>query len=263
MADSQALPGEALGWLFYKNSPSGAALTTGDGDGNVFFFPGSEKMTSSYQATFRAISAITDACFNKPARSVISGAQNSIANCPMAGAQTFLGQFVNGLAIGYTALGEVASLDIASPDEAECGVDLTPAAGTSWSMVELIAWRDCENVIHSVRANIARKITAANPSGGQGFGGPNPAANTVNYTLTLEANDGWDAGPGDLFPLFEDLAGGVADTRPVSMGVTFDDPDDIAELVAACSCKLAYAGLPLTAAMVAAETVPDTPLITG
>lgn len=268
MAFEQSMASEVLGRILYKNGVGGEPLSIADGDDNVFFFPGSETMSSEYQATFRTVAAIASACFNRPETRRVSGATGVIRGCPINGAQEFLGQFVNGLAIGYDALGAVASLDIESPGDSNClDCDTAASASSTWSMVEIICYRDCNNNVVDIRANIARSITAADPSGAYTFGGTDPTANAIDFNLTFSNNAGWHGGsagsPGLLFDLYEDTGGAVDNGRPVSMGVAFADTDEYDEIIAACACDLSYAGIPLTAAMVTAATVPDKQLFTG
>lgn len=262
MADDQTQPGEVLGWLFYKNSPSGAALTNADGDNNMFFFPGGEAQTSAYGIQNRTIAAVASACFTSSEKVLTSGAQVTINGCSMMGAQTFMTQFVNGLVPGYDGSGNVITIDIEGPDDASCNTCAADVAGDKWSLVELVCWRDCDGNIDEVRGNVARQISAAVPSGTMNFGGA-PGANSTNFpmVLTLEPNDGWGDGPGDVFPIFEDTGGAVDDTRPVSLGFTFPTPADATVLLAECGCDLSWAGVPITAALVTAGTVPATPLI--
>ena len=263
MADSLGMPAQLLGRILYKNDASGAAQTIADGDDNVFFFPGSESMTSSYAAVFRTIAAVSKACFNSPAKQQLTGATGTIGGCPLGGYQTFLSQFVNGLAAGYDDVGAIASLDIESPSDSNClDCDNTATVTQDWSMVELVCYRDVNNVVTEIKANVARAITAADPSAGQSYGGLDPTANTISYNLTFATNDGWGTGPGGLFEIYEDTGQVQANRRPVSQGITLPSTE-YDEIIAACAADLSYAGIPLTAAMVVAETVPDMALFTG
>jgi hypothetical protein len=129
-------------------------------------------------------------------------------------------------------------------------------------MIELAGWRDCNDGEVVVAANIARAITAADPSTGPRFGGVNPGDNNFSVTLTLDANTGWGAGPGGLFPLFEQDDTTVAST-PVSLGFALTTEAIYEDLITLCACDSALRGVPLTAALVLANAELQTPLIEG
>lgn len=267
MADIQGVPAELLVRLFYKNTALGAAGVVpvgGAGDGNVYLFTGGSAMTSQYDAQFTNVAAIASACFNRQASQSVSGAKATIGDCNLTGAKEFAGQFVNGFTNSYNALGNVLTLDIASPNSAANCLKWgqVTAAGQRWTMIELAGWRDSNDGEVVVAANIARAITAADPSAGPRFGGVNPGDNNFSATLTLDPNSGWGTGPGGLFPLFEQ-DGTTAASTPVSLGFEMGTPAIYEDLITLCSSDSALRGVPLTAALVAANVELQTALIQG
>ena len=267
MADIQGVPAELLVRLFYKNSAAGVPGVVpddGSGDGNVFMFVGNDVQTSQFAATFNNVAAITGAAFNRPAYQNVSGATATITDCNLTGAKEFGGQFINGFTNGHDDSGNVITLDIASPNGDDSCLRWGAASETTteWTMIELVGWRDCNDNELSVNANIARAITAADPQAGPKFGGTNPADNNFSATLTMQTNSGWGSGPADLFPIFES-DGTTATRTPTSIGFEMDTASVYEDLIALCSCDSALRGVPLTAALITANTALDTPLIVG
>lgn len=259
MTTTSAMPGEMLARLFYKNDATGAPLTIasdGSTDGSVFLFTGNGDMGSEAGPTFETVAAISSNAYTREARQDVSGATAVMRDTPITGAMEFLGQILTGYKLQYDALGDVSGLGVESAAAADCTRWTTASsAATSWTVVELVGYRYCDDVQESVRANIFRNVQEVSPSSNFQFGLDDPGTGSVDLNMTCKAaTAAWGDGPNDVFTIYDDTGAATLTTDPITLGWPVGTAALYEDLITLCACDNAIRGVPLTAALVGATT---------
>lgn len=272
MADTQAMPAEALARIIYKLDPTtGEPIrleTDGSTDGSVFLMTGNKVMSSTMGPTFNTQPAISTDSYTRAAVDTVNGAEATWVDVPNIGAMELYAELLKGWVGTKDGSGNVIALSIEDAATAECNTWTTSASTSSrFGALELVGWRYCDNEQDSVRMNIFREISEATPSANLQAGLVDPGSSTSgNINLKLISNDGWLATAGDawfnaLFPMFSDDAGAVGAANPGTFGLPVGTESLFDELINLCACNNGVRGIPLTAALVLANPELDTPLI--
>lgn len=256
-----ALAAEMVARIFYKNDATGApVLVASDGstDGSVVLFTGNTQMQSQPGVDVSQQGEISTAAYTRQARTQVDGASAVLRDTPIFGALEFLADFLSSYKKTYTAGGLFDSPAAVSASEKLCRqLDWAAASEvtTSWTCIELVGWRYCDDETEMVRANIFRNITDASLATNPQFGLDDPGTGTTDINITLEdAGTGWGDGPADLFPIYDDTGGVTLTRAPFNLGHPIGTAALYEDLVTLCSCKNAVRGIPLTAALIAANS---------
>jgi hypothetical protein len=257
MTTTSAMPGEMLARIFYKNDATGAPITVaaaGSTDGNTFLFTGNGDMGSETGPTFDTVAAIASNAFTREARNDVSGATAVMRDTPITGAMSFLADILTGYKPQYDASGDISGLGIESAAAADCTRWVTAAsAATSWTILELVGYRYCDDVQESVRANIFRNVQDVAPASNFQFGLEDPGTGSVDLNMVCKAaGAGWGDGPNDEFLIYDDLLAATLTTDPITLGWPVGTDALFEDLITLCACDNAIRGVPLTAALVAA-----------
>lgn len=249
--------------IIYENGCDGFPLPVADG-GRRWIVTGYDGTQVEVGPLFETVNAIANECYKRDSYNRTSGADGVFRlGCGFSRSSEFTAAFLSGYELTYAADG-TPQVSLAKPGEDDCRpCDKVESeeCDPTFSMVVNYCLRDCEDKVAGQEFMVIRSISEATSASRKRIGGTDPSAFNVDINLSLQTNEGWDYGPGDVF-VSNDIDGEPA-CNSVTCNIACPADLDTGALAELCGCKGDLADCTIDLAFVAANPEFDIAILTG
>lgn len=223
----------------------GSVLPLEDG-GCGFWLRGNKETQIDAGINFETVAAIVGECYRKSAENNVGGADGVInLGCKFTYSE-LSATFIKGMHES-TGLGGTIQTSFDKPGEEDCYTcpkEESTECDREFALMAVYCEVDCDDKVIGQKIMVIRRISEATLSNRKRIGGGNVDAFGGDISISIETNDGFGYGPGDLL-VSDD--GGEPECASVTCDIECPADLDLTYLDEQCGCAAVLSGCKITA----------------